>query len=214
MKTRISAIVCLLCVLGTPLSTLAEDTEPPTISSGTLEPYLSFMAGVAVPRSEDATFTDGVLPPGGSTPGPLRTWIPHLWREKVLLLRIVAQFRDYGQGLVEGGWTHLPNPQNEGKKKKKRGESEDREKNMERAIRRAKSQVRRKVLVAGLDYLITLTFKENVDDFTVASRCLVEFVRLVHDKDPEWKYLAVPERQLRPPSVPDAACPIACAVSR
>ena len=33
--------------------------DPPTMSSGTLEPYLSFMAGMAVPRSADATFTDG-----------------------------------------------------------------------------------------------------------------------------------------------------------
>jgi opacity protein-like surface antigen len=32
------------------------------MSSGTLEPYLSFMAGVALPRSTDATFTDGTTP--------------------------------------------------------------------------------------------------------------------------------------------------------
>jgi hypothetical protein len=46
MKTRISAMICLLCVLGYPLSASAED-ELPTISSGTIEPYLSFMAGVS-----------------------------------------------------------------------------------------------------------------------------------------------------------------------
>jgi hypothetical protein len=61
MKTRISAMICLLCVLGYPLSASA-DTEPPTISSDTIEPYLSFMAGVAIPFSEDATFNDGTLP--------------------------------------------------------------------------------------------------------------------------------------------------------
>ena len=77
MKTRISAIVCLLCLLGAADLTRAEDRssqrvadpyaisqspDPPTMSSGTLEPYLSFMAGIAIPFSQDATFTDGTLP--------------------------------------------------------------------------------------------------------------------------------------------------------
>ena len=77
MKTRISAIVCLLCVLGYVDLTRAEDpssqrvadpyaTSPnpqlPTMSSGTIEPYLSIMAGIAVPHSHDATFTDGTQP--------------------------------------------------------------------------------------------------------------------------------------------------------
>jgi hypothetical protein len=61
MKTRISAIVGLLCVVGCPLFASAE-ADLPTISSGTIEPYISFMAGIAVPRSEDATFTDGTSP--------------------------------------------------------------------------------------------------------------------------------------------------------
>jgi hypothetical protein len=64
MKTRISAIVGFLCVLGAPLAASA-GTELPTISRGTLEPYISVMAGVAVPRSHDATFTDG----SGATEG-------------------------------------------------------------------------------------------------------------------------------------------------
>ena len=61
MKTRISAIVGFLCVLGAPLSASA-GSELPTISRGTLEPYISVMAGIAVPRSADATFTDGTQP--------------------------------------------------------------------------------------------------------------------------------------------------------
>ena len=65
MKTRISAIVGLLCVVGSPLFASAE-AELPTISSGTLEPYMSVMAGIAVPRSQDATFTDGSSPSGVS----------------------------------------------------------------------------------------------------------------------------------------------------
>jgi hypothetical protein len=61
MKTRISAMIGLLCVLGSPLSASA-GAELPTISSGTIEPYLSFMAGVSIPFSQDATFLDGVGP--------------------------------------------------------------------------------------------------------------------------------------------------------
>jgi hypothetical protein len=75
MNARISAMMCLLCVLGSADLTLAEDPssqrvadpyvvspDPPTMSSGTLEPYISVMAGIAVPRSHDATFTDGTAP--------------------------------------------------------------------------------------------------------------------------------------------------------
>ncbi len=74
MKTRISAIVCLLCVFGYSDLTRAEDpysqrvadpyaltSGPPSMSSGTIEPYLSFMAGIAIPFSEDATFRDGTV---------------------------------------------------------------------------------------------------------------------------------------------------------
>ncbi|BFU92665.1 MAG: hypothetical protein NTAFB01_38520 [Nitrospira sp.] len=77
MKTRMSAMICLLCVLGYSDLTRADDPsvprvadpyalaispDPPTMSSGTPELYLSFMAGVALPRSTDATFTDGSQP--------------------------------------------------------------------------------------------------------------------------------------------------------
>lgn len=68
-------MMCLLCVLGSADLTRADDqsservadpyavsTALPTMSSGTIEPYLSFMAGIAVPRSADATFTDGTQP--------------------------------------------------------------------------------------------------------------------------------------------------------
>ncbi|UVT15249.1 MAG: hypothetical protein H8K04_15730 [Nitrospira sp.] len=75
MKARISAMICLLCVLGSADFTRAEDpysqrvADPyalssglPTMSSGTLEPYFSLMAGVAIPFSQDATFSDGTQP--------------------------------------------------------------------------------------------------------------------------------------------------------
>ncbi|NOU09166.1 MAG: hypothetical protein HOO98_03985, partial [Nitrospira sp.] len=72
MNVRISAMMCLLCVLGSSDLTRAEDpysqriADPyaissglPNMSSGTLEPYFSVMAGVAIPFSRDATFQDG-----------------------------------------------------------------------------------------------------------------------------------------------------------
>jgi hypothetical protein len=75
MNARISAMMCLLCVLSSADLTRAEDPhsqrvadpyalspDPPTMSSGTPEFYLSFLAGVGIPRSTDATFTDGTTP--------------------------------------------------------------------------------------------------------------------------------------------------------
>ena len=75
MNARISAMMCLLCVLGLSDLTRAEDpysqrvADPyaispglPTMSSGTPELYLSFMSGIAMTRSADATFTDGTQP--------------------------------------------------------------------------------------------------------------------------------------------------------
>ena len=75
MNARMSAIVCLLCVLGYADLTRADDPysqrvadpyaispDPPTMSSGTPELYFSLMAGVAIPFSRDATFQDGTQP--------------------------------------------------------------------------------------------------------------------------------------------------------
>ena len=81
MKTRMSAMMCLLCLFGFADLTRAEDpysqrvADPyalssglPGMSSGTFEPYFSAMAGVAIPFSQDATFNDGSTPPGVSNP--------------------------------------------------------------------------------------------------------------------------------------------------
>ncbi len=75
MNARMSAIVCLLCVLGYADLTRADDPysqrvadpyaispDPPTMSSGTPELYFSLLAGVAMPFSRDATFQDGTQP--------------------------------------------------------------------------------------------------------------------------------------------------------
>ena len=75
MKARISAMICLLCALASADFVRADDpysqrvADPyalsdglPSMTSGTLEPYLSVMAGIAIPFNEDATFTDGTQP--------------------------------------------------------------------------------------------------------------------------------------------------------
>ncbi|UVT21785.1 MAG: hypothetical protein H8K03_07780 [Nitrospira sp.] len=75
MKARISAMMCLLCVFGSADLTRAEDPysqrvadpyalspDPPTMSSGTPEFYISFLTGYAHTSSADATFTDGTQP--------------------------------------------------------------------------------------------------------------------------------------------------------
>ncbi|HBH80769.1 MAG TPA: hypothetical protein DDY39_13160 [Nitrospira sp.] len=75
MKTRISAMIFLLCAVVAAQVARAEDpytarvADPyalssglPNMSSGTIEPYLSFMAGIAIPFSQDATFRDGSTP--------------------------------------------------------------------------------------------------------------------------------------------------------
>jgi hypothetical protein len=72
MNARISAMMCLLCALGSADLTRAEDpysqrvADPyalspdlPNMSSGTPELYISFLTGYAHTSSADATFTDG-----------------------------------------------------------------------------------------------------------------------------------------------------------
>ncbi len=75
MKASMSAMICLLCLLGSADLTRADDpysqrvADPyalsdglPNMSSGTYELYFSAMGGVALPFSQDATFTDGSQP--------------------------------------------------------------------------------------------------------------------------------------------------------
>ncbi len=75
MNARISAMMCLLCVLGSADLTRADDPysqrvadpyaispDPPGMSSGMPELYFSVMAGLAIPSTRDATFQDGTQP--------------------------------------------------------------------------------------------------------------------------------------------------------
>lgn len=108
--------------------------------------------------------------------------------------RYSVTLRDYGKGLAEIGWAFVPTiPFPKGA----RGESENREANEDRAVRRARSALRHKILSAGTDHLLTLTYRENVVEYSRASHDLTRFIRLVRKQMPQWVYVAVAEQQKR-----------------
>lgn len=108
--------------------------------------------------------------------------------------RYRVTLRDYGGGLAEVGWSFIPNkkPQKVGK-----GLSPDLDEHMNRAARRARSRIRQLALSANCDHLLTLTYRENLTDFAQASADLSRFVRKVKKALPDWRYVAVPEKQKR-----------------
>lgn len=76
-------------------------------------------------------------------------------------------------------------------------EEEKRLRNRERAARRAKTKVRRLCKSMGLDALLTLTYRANVTDSSVARKHLKEFVRRIRRVLPGFAYVAAFERQKR-----------------
>lgn len=75
--------------------------------------------------------------------------------------------------------------------------SDNRAENEDRAVRRARSRLRRLILSSGADHLLTLTYRKNVTDFNQACLDLSKFVRLVKEKLPGWVYIAIAEQQKR-----------------
>lgn len=69
--------------------------------------------------------------------------------------------------------------------------------NIERAARRAKTRVRHLCKVQGLDTLLTLTYRENMQDQARAWADLKEFVRRMRRALGSFAYVAVAERQAR-----------------
>lgn len=68
---------------------------------------------------------------------------------------------------------------------------------LERTRRRARQEMRKRIVEGRLDHLVTLTTRENVTDYDESLVMLQAFVKLVHVSMPEWKYVAAPERQQR-----------------
>ncbi len=101
---------------------------------------------------------------------------------------------DYGNGLAEIGWSFVSvvRPLAVGK-----GNSDFRELNEQRAVRRARSRLRKLILTTKADHLLTLTYRSNQTDFAQASSDLTRFIRYVRQYHPKWLYIAVAERQQR-----------------
>ena len=104
------------------------------------------------------------------------------------------KLRDYGGGYAEIGYSFVPALR---KACVARGTSENRDKNEKRACNRASSKIRHLVLASGADHLLTLTYRENITDLAQAEEDLERFVRLVKASYPDWRYIAVPEKQTR-----------------
>lgn len=66
-----------------------------------------------------------------------------------------------------------------------------------RAVRRARQQVRFHCRMLQCDHLVTLTYRENMEDVERLQRDWKEFVRLVRKDKPEWQFVACREKQDR-----------------
>jgi len=74
---------------------------------------------------------------------------------------------------------------------------ERREANRKRGARRATTRVRRLVKVAGMDALLTLTYREDQRDLALVKKHLKEFNRRMKRLIPGWRWVAAFERQDR-----------------
>ncbi len=85
----------------------------------------------------------------------------------------------------------------EPRKSSERGQSPNFWQNFDRNNKRSRATVRRKILSAGLDYLLTLTTRENIVSFEQAAILFSRFIRFIRRYYPEWQYVAVAEQQSR-----------------
>jgi hypothetical protein len=115
------------------------------------------------------------------------------------ILPYVGRVYNYGSGDVEISWHVRRSDQSPVVRINLalRGDSCSREKNIERSISRARGKIRRTVMSAGLDHLLTLTYRENMCGLDQAWFDLDKFCRLVRERFGDFIYLAVPERQER-----------------
>lgn len=70
----------------------------------------------------------------------------------------------------------------------------DAETNQQRSLRRAKSKIRKLVMTMKADRLSTLTTRESIYDLEKMNKLFVRFIKLVHRKYPNFKYVAVAEK--------------------
>jgi len=120
--------------------------------------------------------------------------------------RKIVVVRDYGSGCVEVGMSNAPNPNQLDVKHEinqddalTTNESDElkRQRNIDRSLRRSKANVRRKVMSADLDYMLTLTYKENMTDLEQGWNDFRKYIRKVRRLLPNYKYVVVAEYQKR-----------------
>ncbi|QHE95132.1 hypothetical protein PI93_005570 [Pandoraea fibrosis] len=108
--------------------------------------------------------------------------------------------RDFGDGQVEVTATrfdrYMGAQQLHAMPKAKRGESENTEENQLAAAKRAKQQVRLRCKAIGADRMITLTYRENMEDRDRLKRDF-DALRRRLGKFQNFQYVAVSERQKR-----------------
>ena len=107
----------------------------------------------------------------------------------------VAVLRDYGGNFAEVGWSL--GHSGVGRVRNRVTSEADWEKNQERNVRRARSRIRRKVLAAGFDRLLTLTQRETVTDVSEYHERLRKFIRLCQKRGYLRQYVGVFEYQKR-----------------
>lgn len=69
--------------------------------------------------------------------------------------------------------------------------------NIDRAARRAKSEVRRRCKAMGLDTMLTLTYRANQQDEALCKKHMEAFVKRLRKIIPDFRYVAAFERQER-----------------
>jgi len=74
---------------------------------------------------------------------------------------------------------------------------QDPERDAERTRLRALRKLRERVLSLGADRLLTLTYRENMQDYALSKEHVRKFVARVRKSIPGWKFVAVPEQQER-----------------
>lgn len=135
----------------------------------------------AVPKLVRKTFlvdhTQSNIPthsPGGST-----------WSVKI---------HDFGKQWVEASWGKVdPRPGKKGFK----GTSKNKEQNEKRAQARAKGEIRRKCLSIQADHLVTLTYRDNIEDRDRVLTDLERLRRMLSRSGYSMPYVAVLECQKR-----------------
>lgn len=105
---------------------------------------------------------------------------------------IIAKLKQYGNGLAKVGYSFV-NP-NGPSSKADRGESVNLIDNAKRSAARARARVKDYVLMARLDYLLTLTYRGPQPDLDQAWADFKAFVREYRIKNPEWQYVVAYER--------------------